>query len=199
MQKTRIGLVDDHPFFLEGIINWLNKYNNYEVVYSETCAKKVLSYHKKNSNILDLLITDISMPEMTGIDLIKKVKKISPNIKTIVLSTYPSIKSNPLIDAHVTKDCNLDELKETIEKVILGENIYNKRNNNFKFSNNIVSKREKEIIKLISIGLTSDQISEKLFISTYTVDTHKKNIFRKLGIHTNAELVKKGVYLGIIK
>lgn len=194
--KIRIGLVDDHQMILDGLEKLINSVENYEVVFTENRADQVLK-NLENQEI-DLLITDVAMPGMNGAELVQKIRQLDHPIKILVLSMYHTdLVDESLIDGYILKESSseeiLDKIKNTIEK-----------NSNKKFDvksrqQSILSKREAEIVVEIGNGLSSEQIAEKLFLSYYTVETHKKNIFLKLNVKTVGELIKKAMFIGIIR
>jgi len=196
----KIGIVDDHPIFLEGITNVLSSKPDFHVLFSADNAKKVLEYLKYYE--IDILITDISMPEINGLELINLIKKEKKNIKIIVMSSFKNAESKDNIDAYLLKNTPKEKLFEVIEnlhynnqKYFYSEDIDFEKIN---FNKNILSQREKEIVISICEGFTTMEISEKLFISKNTVETHRKNIFFKLNISTTAQLVSIAMKFGII-
>ncbi len=196
----RIGIVDDHPIFLDGITNVLSSKPNFQVLFSVGSAKKVLENLKEKE--IDILITDISMPEINGLELINIIRKEKKNIKIIVMSSFKNAESKYNIDAYLLKNTPKEKLFEVIEnlhynnkKYFYSEDIDFEKIN---FNKNILSKREKEIIISICEGFTTMEISEKLFISKNTVETHRKNIFFKLNISTTAQLVTLAIKFGLI-
>ena len=196
----RIGIVDDHPIFLDGITNVLSSKPNFHILFSVDSAKKVLENLKESE--LDILITDISMPEINGLELINLIRKKKKNIKIIVMSSFKNAESRDNIDAYLLKNTPKEKLFEVIEnlhynnqKYFYSEDIDFEK---IDFNKNILSRREKEIVISICEGFTTMEISEKLFISKNTVETHRKNIFFKLNISTTAQLVTLAMKFGII-
>ena len=107
------------------------------------------------------------------------------------------------IDGYLLKETNKKILVEAIKEIVLNGKKYNitnqKNANNFNFNKNILSPKEKEIIRFISNQHTTDEIAEKLEVSKSTIESHKKNIFLKLNVNSVAGLIKKAIYLGVIK
>ncbi len=196
----RIGIVDDHPIFLDGITGVLSLKSNFQILFSVDSAKKVLEYLKDQE--VDILITDISMPEINGLELINLIRKEKNNIKIIVMSSFKNAEAKENIDGYLLKNTPKEILYEVIE------NLYYKNKKYFYsedldfekiiFNKSILSQREKEIVVLICEGLTTLEISEKLFISKNTIETHRKNIFFKLNISTTAQLVTRAIKFGLI-
>lgn len=201
MNNISVLLIDDHQLFLEGLSTSLNKLNFIEVKNTFSNGNSALKYLQKHP--VDLVITDISMPDMNGIELIKKLKKLQPTAKTLVISMFkPLHNETGFYDGYLLKDASLDEVTKAIKTIVWDEKSYffdqDFKAAQFEFKNNIVTKREKEIIRLITEEKTVDEIAALLFLSKHTVETHKKNIYNKLQIKTSAGLVKLAIKLGII-
>jgi len=199
--KIRIVIVDDHQMFLDGMVSALSNDDSFEILFVENNAKTVLN--KIEKNVPDIVITDISMPEMNGIEFIKLLKQKIPTIKILVVSMFQDLKSHEDIDGYLLKSTHIEELIRTIKEIVLENKkcfLINDDNvENFNFKKTILSIREKEIIKLIAKEYTTDEIAQKLFLSKSTVETHRKNIFYKLQVKNIAGLVKKAIYLGVVK
>ena len=198
MEKIKIAIIDDHLIFLEGLKLILQ--NEFDIQYASNNPKDLLS--KLESLDIDLLITDVSMPEISGIELVKIVKTKFPKLKILVMSTYKNMFCKKEIDAYLMKDSDSEILIDTIKSVVLeNKKIFSEEldeTDGFDFSKSLVSKREREIIKLISEEYNSEEIAEKLFISKHTIEAHRKNIFMKLQVNNIAGLIKKAISLGII-
>jgi DNA-binding NarL/FixJ family response regulator len=195
-----IFICDDHNIILEGLTAMLKDEPNIHVVASSSnpinCLQ-LLSVKK-----VDVLLTDISMPEMDGIELCKKVKQLYPNIQVLALSTYNQGKIIlSMMDAgasgYVLKNADKKEILEAIQTVYEGKEymgfelskIYHVAKEE-KERKPIITKREKEVLQLIVNGMSNMQISQQLFISIDTVDTHRKNVYTKLGVNNVASLLK---------
>lgn len=202
MCRIKIVIVDDHRMFLDGIIAVLSSQKEFEILQSFENSKEALQFFKKND--VDLLITDISMPEINGLELIKHAKKYSPDMKILAISMFEQIQSFDGINGYLLKESGIDELKKAIRSIVVnGEDYFysdydNNNKENLDFKKNILTRREKEIIKLIAKQYSVDEIAEALFLSRHTVETHKKNIFQKLQVNNAAGLIKKAIYLGYL-
>ena len=196
-----IGIVDDHKMFLDGLISVLSNEPDFKIVFAEHSAKQALL--KIKGDIPDIIITDISMPEMNGIEFIKILRNDFPNIKILVVSMFDNMQSLKDINGFLLKETDKQQLIEAIEGIVLrNETHFNGASTNqrlFEFNKSILSKREKEIIELIAKELTTDEIADKLEISKNTIETHRKNIFLKLHVKNIAGLIHKAVHLGVIK
>jgi DNA-binding NarL/FixJ family response regulator len=196
----KIVLVDDHQMFLDGMIAVLSQEEDMQILFVENSAKVALK--KIKNQVPDIVITDISMPDMNGLEFVKILKKDFPEIKILVLSMFENIQSSEGIDGYLLKETDKKTLIKSINGIVLRNEkhfIAENKKNSLDFNKSILSPREKEIIQLIAQEYTTEQIAERLFISKNTIDTHRKNIFYKLDVKNIAGLVKKAFYLGILK
>lgn len=202
MKQIKIILVDDHQLFLDGLKATLTQDNTIKVVESFTNAEKAFTFLKREK--IDLVVTDISMPEINGIEFIKKIKKTDIDVKVLAISMFKPIHyEKGFYDGYLLKETDSSIVLKAIKSIVLDNKSFflyeNDQLETLDFKTKIVSKREKEIIQLISEELTVDDIAEKLFLSRYTVETHKKNIFIKLQVNTNTGLIRKALKLGFIQ
>ncbi|GAB5557035.1 MAG: response regulator transcription factor [Schleiferiaceae bacterium] len=205
----RVLLADDQQMFIDGIQSILSTVNNIEIIGVANNGLELLE--KLEENQPDVILLDINMPEMDGIETCKRVKKQYPKSKILILSTYShkSFVANLIslgADGYLLKNTGKDELVLALETVNDGENYYssdikdvlneNKKSDGDEIS--FLSKREIEVLRLIGQGNTNTQIAEKLFLSPYTVETHRKNMMHKLQLKNSAELVKYAVDRGLV-
>lgn len=214
MKKIRIFIADDHPVFRNGIKAVLSG-SDYEVIGEAdtgNTALKAISVMKP-----DIAILDITMPDLDGIAVTRRVVEEVPGTRVIILSMHADL--NHPIDAfragalgYVLKDSDPGELLKAVEKVSSGgkyaspavtEELLNdfvdvikKEQSNDPFDT--LSAREKEILKHIADGSTSKEIAEKLFISLATVKSHRNNIMKKLKVNDMASLIKTAIKKGIV-
>lgn len=211
---SRLLLVDDHPLYLNGVKMILRKMSGVENIKTAESVSKALEIIKIQPP--DLLITDIHMPETSGTELVKIVKRDFPDVKVLVLSSYndPSIVMEIFsseAEGYILKNADQNELKEAVTKILEGGIYYSNDINSVflnKYSNNkhinnlvddvILTAREIEILKLISQEYTSNEIAEKLFISPLTVETHRKHLIKKTNSRSVVGLVKYAFYCNII-
>ena len=202
MKNKIIVAIDDHMMFLEGLKGMLLKYEDFKEIKITTDYKEALKWIKVTP--IDLVITDISMPILNGIEFIDLVKKAEPEQKVMVLSMFPNLEAYKHINSYVLKESSESELLFAIRKVIDEDTDYFpvKEDVTMQISlsenQTLLTKREKEIIKHIILEKTAEEIAEQLSISKYTIETHKKNIFLKLNVKNIAGLTKKAIQLGII-
>lgn len=197
----KIVIVDDHQIFLDGMFSVLSNNQNFEVLFIENNAKNALEKIKENPP--DIVITDISMPGMNGIEFIEVLRKEVPELKILVVSMFENILPLKKIDGFLLKDTDKEELIRVINEIVLSNKKYfagEKNNENWiDFKKTILSQREKDIIRLIAKEFTTEEIAQKLIISKHTVEAHRKNIFFKLQVKNIAGLVKMAIHLGVLK
>jgi two-component system, NarL family, nitrate/nitrite response regulator NarL len=210
--KKRLIVVDDHQIVLDGLIILLEKIANLTVLKGFTNPKEALTFLEYND--VDIVITDLSMPEMSGMDLTRRIKASNSNVKVIALTMHNDVKSIKNMvqlgaDGYILKNTDFEVLKTALETVIGGQQYFGTEIleaivNDFKPSVQLdgkkinLSKRELGILELIATGLTTDSIAEKLFISKHTVNSHRRNLNVKLSVSRPAELVSKAKSLGLI-
>ncbi len=207
MSKLDIYIVDDHKIMIDGISALLRNEERFRIVGDNTSPVRALEEIKEKKP--HVLITDINMKELSGIELAKKVKEYDDNIKILALSMHDDRQtiSDMLevgISGYVLKNTGMDELTMAINKVANGQMFFSaevtetmmKAMSEPKITPKetiSLTPREVEIVKLISSELSNAQIGEKLFISERTVETHRKNIFRKTNTKSVAGLIKLAI------
>ncbi|MFY7732698.1 MAG: response regulator [Bacteroidia bacterium] len=214
MTKPKIFIVDDHQIMVDGIKSLLEINNNYEIVGTTTKSKEALN-GIINSNA-NLVITDINMDELSGVELTKKIKAHNFEIKVLALSMYGDKATiNEMIEAgvdgYILKNTGLDELTNALKMIEMG-NVFFSNQVTLEMLKSIkevnspiegnefghLTPREIQIIKLIAEEMSNAEIGDKLFISERTVETHRKNIFRKTNIKSIAGLIKYAITHKII-
>jgi DNA-binding NarL/FixJ family response regulator len=197
----KIVIVDDHQLFLDGIVSVLSNVEKFKILFVETKATEALKKIKNNQP--DIVITDISMPEMNGLEFIKILKNEYPKIKILAISMFKNMQSYKDIDGFLLKETDKSELIAAINGIVLqNQKFFNTSNDaleEFDFKKTILSSREKEIIQLIAQEFNTEEIAEKLKLSIQTIKAHRKNIFFKLQVKNTAGLMSKSIHLGIIK
>ncbi len=203
MNVIRVLIADDHEIVLDGYISILTQSKNFEVVAKASNGKEVLQHLQSNKT--DVVLLDLNMPQMDGIETTIKVKELFPQVKIIILTMYDDAAHiKKLIDlgvnGYLLKNTDKSTLIRAIETVFEGKSFFDSEItktivNGFKQKIQLeheevtLSERELEIIALIASGKQTNEISEALFLSPHTVKTHRKNINLKLGIHNPAELI----------
>jgi DNA-binding NarL/FixJ family response regulator len=201
---TIIFIIDDHPVVVAGLNALLGQLNNIEVAGSVSNAFDAIPFIKQHE--VDVILLDINLPDISGIDLCKKINKEFPQIKILGISTfsersYISRMIENGASGYLIKSASSPEIEEAIKTVLEGKIYLNVsmehllRPLSVTHDNNLpkLTKREKEILNLISEGLTNNQIAEKLFISTLTVDSHRKNLLTKLNVNNTASLIRVAI------
>lgn len=202
-KKTELGLIDDHKIILDGILAMFENEPDYQFAFATTSAATVLDMLGKRA--VDVLITDVMMPSVSGSELAREVRQRFPQVKILALSmngqglVIDELLNNADISGYVLKDEGKKELKAAIDKIANGGIYFSeavlKELEQFseqkrKTEQVHLSKREVEIIRLIEKEYSNRQIADTLFISEHTVETHRKNIFRKTDTSSVIGLVK---------
>ena len=202
MKKITLLIVDDHPMVLEGMKTLLSGIPSLEVMGTASNAFEAIAFLKTNP--VDVAIVDISLPDISGIELTTKIKKEFPEVKVLAMSTFKEqsyvtemLQRGAL--GYLVKSASKEEIEEAIQNVSKGElflgtgisavNAQTETNRDIP----LISRREKEVLQLIVDGLTNPQIAEKLFISLHTVDSHRKNLLTKFEVNNTASLIRIAV------
>ncbi len=215
VDSIKLLIADDHQIIIDGLKLLLNQKQKFEVVAEAHHGEEVIQTVKRLEE-LDLVILDINMPKKDGIAVAQEMKTASPEVKILIMSTYnqPEFIKNLIaigVDGYLLKNSGQAELFQAIETVMRGEPYYGKeitktviksfqKNKIFDSPLDIeVSEREKDVIRLIAEGLNTTEIAEKLFVSTHTIDSHRKNILGKLEVKNSAGVIRFGIQTGIVK
>ncbi len=197
--KVKLFLTDDHAILLGGLLKIIEGESEFEVVGTATNAADTLAAFTQKK--IDLLITDYNLPDEDGLSLVRKIKRKYPDTKILVLSMHD--------EAHLVKEI----LKEGIEGYLIKKDSHNELINALysikagkpylsadinsmlirglnREEDRLLTEREREILQLIAKEYTNRDIAEELFISERTVETHRKNIFRKTGTNNLVGLIK---------
>jgi DNA-binding NarL/FixJ family response regulator len=212
MNPLRLLLVDDHEIFLEGLANLLSTSSDIEIIGKAFDGAEAFEFLQEQQP--DILLTDLNMPKMNGIELVRKVKQQFPEIKILVLTMHndrPTISEIMMAEAegYVLKNSSKKELLTAIEKIGEGSTYYSnevmsilleriKKEQKKLEAEHMLTERELEILELISQEKSSREIAEDLFISIRTVDTHRKNLLKKANANTVIGLLKFGVHYGLV-
>jgi DNA-binding NarL/FixJ family response regulator len=213
MSKIKILLVDDHQIIIDGLKSLLN--NNDEIVVSGEANNGREALRIMDLIGIDVVLMDIDMPILNGIDTLKEIRKKGLEVKVIILSMHNEagmIKSLMNIGAngYLLKSSPQDEVINAIRKVAGGQQYFstevtlsllNKTQNNSADSSpqiELLTDRETEIVQLIAEGFSNKEIGNKLFISHRTVDTHRTNIMKKLNVSNIAGLISYAIKNGIV-
>jgi two-component system, NarL family, nitrate/nitrite response regulator NarL len=199
MDKIKVLIVDDHPIVLEGMRSMLSQINFVDIAGTAANAFEAVEQIKKSSP--HIVITDINMPEVSGIELALKIRTEFLQVKIIAMSTfkersYISQMIQNGASGYLVKSASKEEIEEALLSVHEGK-LYMSLDVNLSANEKqeinampVLSSREKEVLDLIAEGMTSPQIASKLFISLHTVDSHRKNLLTKFGTNNTASLIK---------
>ncbi|MCT4698827.1 MULTISPECIES: response regulator [Tenacibaculum] len=208
-----IIIADDHSMFLDGLRSILSEEKNITIVLTATKGTQALKYLQINTTKkIDLVITDINMPEMDGITLNDAIKTQFPTTKTLVVSMLEDpVKIQQLITANVngylSKNAEKTELLKAIKTILKGDNYFSPRIKNILMEAMFVAKskpeisltkREKEVLKLIAKEFTTKEIAAQLFLSTHTIESYRKNLISKLSVRNIAGLTRYAMEHGIL-
>jgi DNA-binding NarL/FixJ family response regulator len=194
----KVFITDDHYMVVEGIRSLLQNEKDIEWMGHASNAASCLAFLQQQ--LPDIILMDINLPDISGIDLCKEVRLKYPSAFIIGLSTFNQQSFiQKMMDngasGYVLKNAKQEELMEAIATVASGKIFLSdeaalslRKNNDTEAP--VLTRREKEVIELIAEGMTNNEIAQKLFISVSTVDTHRKNILSKLNAKNTAELVK---------
>ena len=204
MQKLKIYLVDDHKLFREGLKLLLPTQDFVHHIYEASNGREFL----ENLSFVDcdVVLMDIEMPEINGIDATREALKIKPGLKIIVLSMYGDEQYYyQMIDAgakgFMLKNTGIENVMTAIRKVAVGENFFSEEllfnilntmrdaKNEPDSRDNELSEREMEILCHVCKGKSNQEIADELFISKRTVDKHRANLLSKTGCRNTAALV----------
>ncbi|HET6252865.1 MAG TPA: response regulator transcription factor [Puia sp.] len=187
----RLLIADDHPVFLESLSLLVGKVPGYEVVGKMSNGREVLEYLRQSP--ADMILADIQMPGMGGIELVGEVRRLYPKVKVLMLTMLEdteTVKAAMKAGAagYVFKSASLEAFAQALDTVAAGDSYYSEELMQRVVESEAMggldglTDRELEIVRLISSGLKSSEIAKQLFISVNTVETHRKNIFSKTGV-----------------
>jgi len=214
-QKYRVVIVEDHTIIREGLRSLLSTANDFDVVAEAEDGRAGIQYAEKLKP--DLVLTDLSMPRMDGMDMIETIKRKSPDTKIIALTVHrgeeyvlATLKAGA--DGYVLKEASYGELIMAIRSVLKGRHYLSpeisgtliegyldgKKSKKPLSFREILTRREREILKLIAEGYTNKEIADSLYISVHTVETHRHHIMEKLNVHSTAGLIALAVEKGLV-
>ena len=196
---TSVFIVDDHSMVVEGIRSLLAQ--DASITFAGHAASASACLEHLGREVPDVILMDISLPDKSGIELCKEVKKLFPDVYILGLSTFNQQSFiNSMMDygasGYLVKNASQEELLEAIHTVMKGIKYLSEdaattlRTKSDHDTLPIITRREKEVLVLIAEGLTNGEIAEKLFISVTTVDSHRKNLLAKFNTRNTASLVR---------
>lgn len=200
----KILLVDDHKLVRQSIASVIENHPELEIVGEASNGVEAIKLTKSLKP--DLIIMDINMPELDGVEASHKIREFNKDVKILILTMMENehfimdaLSAN--INGYLFKMSDIDNLIFAIESIKNGEDYFEQKITRYilasfkkaKENKDILSDRETEILRLIVDGLTAKEIAEKLFISHHTVQKHRKNILQKLNVKGTAELVRLSI------
>jgi two-component system, NarL family, response regulator NreC len=214
--KIRILLADDHTILRAGLKMMLNAQPDMEVVGEAQDGRQAVQEAQRLQP--DVILMDITMPDLNGIEATRQIKRVLLEVKILVLTMHENDEyvfqalragasgymlkeaaDTELITAiHVIKSGQF-YLSPTAQSVVVGDYLQRVRTGEERDSYSSLTEREREILKLVAEGHTNNQIAERLIISPKTVDTHRTHVMDKLNLHSRAELVKYAMRRGLLE
>lgn len=210
---TKIIIADDHKMMRDGLRALIEKKPGFEIVAEAENGLKVLELVRKH--LPELIIMDIGMPDINGIEATRKIISEYPDIKIIALSMHSDKRFiTRMLEAgasgYLMKDCAFDELIQAIQSVLMNQMFISKSIANIIIKDHIkrlsetdssgysiLTDREREVIQMLAEGNSTKEIASHLHLSVKTVETHRINIMKKLNLHSVAELTKYAIREGI--
>ena len=202
----KVFITDDHYMVVEGIRSMLLQEKGVEWMgHAMTAASCMAFLHQQQP---DVLLLDINLPDKSGIDLCKEIKEKYPDIQILGLSSFNQQSYiHKMIQngasGYVLKNASLEEILKAITDAMQGE-IFLSREAKITMRENrdaqipVITRREKEVLKLIAEGMTNKEMAEKLFISTTTVDTHRYSLLSKFNVKNTANLIRMAAQFNLI-
>ncbi|MGJ8737333.1 response regulator [Zobellia laminariae] len=211
--KYNLIIADDHKMFIDGLLSILSDAPEFSVTTTAKNGAQVIKYLDINgTKDLHLLITDLSMPEMDGIELNRIIKEKYPTLKTLVVSMHIDggmieklIQNN--VDGYVPKNAEKDELLTAMRTIVKGEKYFSQEIkraytdamfDNKKQEEIHLTDREKQVLKLIADEYTTQEIADELFLSKHTIESYRKNLISKLQVKNLAGLTKHAIKIGLL-
>jgi len=211
-EKIKVFIVDDHDMFRKGLKTLLNRTNRIEVVGEAINGKDFLEKFVHFN--IDVVLMDIAMPELDGIEATSLAMRINPNLKILALTMleeekyyYQMIQKG--IKGYVFKSSGISELQKAIETVAKGKNYFSNKllvkliqsiGEINKFDElSILTSRECEVLKYIALGYSNKEIAKKLHLSTSSIHTHRTNLLHKTGCKNSASLMMWAIKNKLIK
>jgi len=207
MSTINLLIADDHQIIRDGIKLLLADNSEISIISEASNGKEVIDYLSSPKDKIDVVLMDINMPHMDGIEATRIITKQFPDVKVLILSMHADeIYITKLIEAgalgYVLKEIGLNELSTAIKTISLGENYYCREvlrllsssiTKKKKSNGAILSPRELSIVTEVSKGLTNKEIGEQLFLSSRTIESHRRNIINKLDVKNTAEMIRYAI------
>lgn len=205
---NRILIADDHDIIREGIKNILRSHSMYQIIGEANNGEDALEKVRKLKP--NILLLDISMPKISGLDIISQIKNISPKTKVIIITVHTAhayimkaLKAG--VRGYLVKGNAAEDLLPALRKVVDGKVYLSSAVSSFlidkisgkepqeALKKELLTSREEEILRLVVEGKTSKQIGQALYISPRTVENYKNNLLKKLGLNKTSDLIKYAI------
>ena len=204
LANVSVAVIDDHEVVLEGYRSFLLKHG---VGHVEAFHNAATLQHRIQTRRFDVYIVDVELPDMDVSALIADIRSQQPDARILVCTIHEEMwvvrrMIQDEVDGVMYKTSQLDQLMEALVAVLDGQRFYcrkfRKAMDRLQLQNNVLTKREIEIVRAIARGLSTKEIAGQLFISENTVETHRQNIFCKLGVRNMAGLIVKAIANGYL-
>jgi DNA-binding NarL/FixJ family response regulator len=206
--RVDVIIIEDNELLRDSLKEAINKSSDISCNYTFSSGEAALDFIEKEELVPDIILLDIGLPGMNGIELIPELRKLSPSSKIIIITVHDDDENvfNAICEGasgYLLKDLSSDKIVASINEVMNGGapmnshiakkvlNIF--RGQNIKSDGYELSEREKEILSLLVEGLSKKQIAEKIFLSHHTVDSHIRNIYVKLEVHSKGSAITKAI------
>ncbi len=206
--RIDVIIIEDNDLLRDSLKEAINKSSDINCNYTFSSGEAALDFIEKEELVPDIILLDIGLPGMSGIELIPELKKLSLSSKIIIITIHDDDENvfNAICagaSGYLLKDLSSDRIVASINEVMNGGAPMNShiakkvlnmfRDQNIKSDGYDLSEREKEILSLLIDGLNKKQIAEKIFLSHHTVDSHIRNIYAKLEVHSRSSAISKAI------
>ena len=200
MKTIRVVLVDDHRMLLAGLQMLLQPLGHIEVVGTATSAAE--AYTTVAAHLPDVVLLDLNLPDQSGVEVCRQLTAAYPRLRVLVLTTlqersYVTRLMQEGASGYVLKNASPEELAEAIARVQAGKKYFSEAIQELLLqpepaapTRPVLTRREREVLQLLASGLTSQQMADQLFLSTLTIETHRRNLLTKFGAPNTAVLVR---------
>jgi DNA-binding NarL/FixJ family response regulator len=208
INKTDVVIIEDNELLRDSLMEAINKSGQISCRNSFGSGEAALDLIEKEELVPDIILLDIGLPGLNGIELIPELKKLSPSSKILIITVHDDDENvfNAICagaSGYLLKDLSADGIVNSISEVMNGGAPMNShiakkvlnmfRDQNVKSDSYSLSEREKEILSLLVDGLSKKQIADKIFLSYHTVDSHIRNIYAKLEVHSRSSAISKAI------
>jgi DNA-binding NarL/FixJ family response regulator len=208
MNKTDVIIIEDNELLRDSLKEAINNSSSIKCKNAFSSGEAALDFIEKEELVPDIILLDIGLPGINGIQLIPEIRKLTPSSKIVILTVHDDNENvfNAICagaSGYLLKDLSADNIVNSINEVMNGGAPMNShiakkvlnmfRDQNLKTDGYSLSDREKEILSFLVDGLSKKQIAEKIFLSHHTVDSHLRNIYAKLEVHSRSSAISKAI------